>query len=1383
MKKRSLILSVLLAGAMTCNTGFNVHAAEDAAVAERFEVKNDVLAESVTEAEKEQEAQNDTENEGIEALTEEEQEAVLEETEEVLEEVPAGEDSVTEEVPEEMPVDEETVIEETPEEASPVEEIPEETPVNGDSATEEVTDVVSEGWSQDADGYWYWYENGEKVCKEIRTIDGNGYYFDYYGRMEVDTAIEIYDSETYEWRYYQADAEGKLVRGWYTDEWGYTRYFNTEEYYRYEDAVFEADGNLYYAKPGDGLILTSSLLEADGKLYEADANGILTERVSNQDGWCDYEGDWYYFTDRHLVKSSVYFVDGYGYFFDAYGKMCTDSGQWWADPETGEERYYYAGEDGKFVGGWYTNEWGDTYYFDPDRYYRYEDQIFEDNGKLYYVQSNGELFTDGMCCVDGKLYEADEKGVLTERAGASEGWQEKDGKWYYLIDGELVKDRIYTVDGKDYYFSYDGVMEVGSFYYYDEEQNKGGNKFADASGAIVHNEGWVSIYEDGEYTYYYVQEDGWLVERGFHTINGVEYYFYYSGSMATGKFWYDDGNGKSGNKFADASGAVINGPSWGSAYENGVLVWYYIQEDGFVAENKILVIDGKGYYFDYGGCMQIEEDYFFGVVDEETGEEKYYRTDATGVLLSGWNEIDYGKYYCDPTDFHLYREEFLEENGKKYYFTSHGRLLVSDTIILRGIVYNADKNGVLSVEQQVENGWLFYKYHWYYIVDGEMVRSQIYKINGQYYFFDGDGWMADGETFYCEIDGRAGRKYAREDGTIVNGPEWVRQGGVWFYVKEDGWLAEEEILIIDGKKYGFIVGGAMATSEMFWACDSNGVYAHYFADEDGHIIEVTETGWYEFDGHWYYSMESHIFVTNEIVNVNGTLYYFDYDGRMRSGIIYCDDDSYYADVSGAIQKNQWVYHFGKWYYAGVDGKLYNNGVYTINNQKYVFDYEGKMATGFVSVSDGAYITDENGILIEKEGWVYRNLHWYYIKADGKAACEEWIDGYYLRDDGAMATSHTEIDGEPYDFDENGICQSRPSEADTGWKFVGGLWYYYDQEGNPYTGWVDGTYYISDGEMRTNTTISEGKEVYYVRYDGKWVTGGGWYNCGYGNYEEWIYIREDGTLANDGWESINGKWYWFYSSGDMATHRALIEGKTEFFDADGAWIPTVQRGWVYVNSLYYYFDENGKMVYEGLKWIDGTPYYFDYDGRLMCNQVMYDGEELYYLDANGYRSTFTGWKQTKYGLYYADANGNPVSGLQNIGGTYYYFYQNGELMTGLQEVTEWGGWYLFSEDGYKSISEGWNQDAYGRWYYIRNGQPLSDGIYNIGGLYYSFNYDGALITGRDEEFVFSGSGVVRSSWYKHGNTWYYADANGKYVSGEQVIDGVTYWFDKFGYLIH
>ncbi|MDY5290961.1 hypothetical protein FGO85_03255 [Ligilactobacillus salivarius] len=90
--------------------------------------------------------------------------------------------------------------------------------------------------------------------------------------------------------------------------------------------------------------------------------------------------------------------------------------------------------------------------------------------------------------------------------------------------------------------------------------------------------------------------------------------------------------------------------------------------------------------------------------------------------------------------------------------------------------------------------------------------------------------------------------------------------------------------------------------------------------------------------------------------VDGSWYYFHYDGRMASNEFIDDyqNRSYKIDGSGHYVKNQWIrVNNNTWNYAGKDGILIKNTWAKIGGVWYYFNQGGKMASNEL-------IQDENG---------------------------------------------------------------------------------------------------------------------------------------------------------------------------------------------------------------------------------------------------------------------------------------------------------------------------------------------------------------------------------------------------------------------------------------
>lgn len=113
-------------------------------------------------------------------------------------------------------------------------------------------------------------------------------------------------------------------------------------------------------------------------------------------------------------------------------------------------------------------------------------------------------------------------------------------------------------------------------------------------------------------------------------------------------------------------------------------------------------------------------------------------------------------------------------------------------------------------------------------------------------------------------------------------------------------------------------------------------------------------------------------------------------------------------------------------------------------------------------------------------WVQVNGLWQYNDASGKAVKNSWMQNYYLKVDGNMATEWLNLGGNWYYLGSDGAMK-------TGWQYVNGKWYYLDSQGKMQIGWVkniNGKYYYlnSDGSMAYSTKIGS----YKLGIDGAWI---------------------------------------------------------------------------------------------------------------------------------------------------------------------------------------------------------------------------------------------------------------------------------------------------------
>jgi lactocepin len=192
------------------------------------------------------------------------------------------------------------------------------------------------------------------------------------------------------------------------------------------------------------------------------------------------------------------------------------------------------------------------------------------DGKWYYYDENSEAVT-GWNKIDGKWYYFNDEGVMQT------GWRQIDGKWYYFDGSGAMATKWRQINGKWYHFEDSGAMTT-------MWRQLGGNWYYFGTSGAMHT-GWLKSGND----WYYFNDEG-IMQTGWQDVDGHRYYLGTDGIMVTG--WQDiDGN----RYHFGAYGAMTIG--WLKDNNN----WYYLQDDGIMAANTSLTINGKVYNFDANG--------------------------------------------------------------------------------------------------------------------------------------------------------------------------------------------------------------------------------------------------------------------------------------------------------------------------------------------------------------------------------------------------------------------------------------------------------------------------------------------------------------------------------------------------------------------------------------------------------------------------------------------------------------------------------------------------------------------------------------------------------------------------------------------------------------
>ncbi len=346
--------------------------------------------------------------------------------------------------------------------------------------------------------------------------------------------------------------------------------------------------------------------------------------------------------------------------------------------------------------------------------------------------------------------------------------------------------------------------------------------------------------------------------------------------------------------------------------------------------------------------------------------------------------------------------------------------------------------------------------------------------------------------------------------------------------------------------------------------------------------------------------------------------------------IWTEDGVYLTDAStGEIidftgwreDTYSWDTNWKCWFYSEGKGKL-AEGWKQIGGTWYYFWPEMCTGSWYDQEKDTVYLFNENGawtgVSTSGDGWLKVNNKWYYVEK----YTETWEDGSYVWKY-FYSNGVYELDGTPYFFKDGvmkddgwnsqtwtyedgsytGWVYANPDGTlATGWKKIGGTWYYFNDWGWMYD---DGLYEIDEkhyafdksGAMIANkwyesswTWEWEGTTYHdwaYAGADGAVKTG--WFKVG----NDWYYANEWGWIWFDTWFEDGNSMYYLKESGAMAKNEWIEEGGTwYYFKGNGA---MAEKEWILDGGTWYYMDENGVMLADGTFTIDGKEYRFAASG--------------------------------------------------------------------------------------------------------------------------------------------------------------------------------------------
>ena len=709
-------------------------------------------------------------------------------------------------------------------------------------------------------GYYYYVKDNQVLSDCIAKIGSSYYGFCANGMMYDEEWFEIsgYD-ENGDWRRhtYFAKAGGALyLNSWVKkyDEW----YYAGADGAAYT-GLQTINGKKYYFD--DGIMQVSRGINTYDTFYVAKSDGTLITARNNS--WVNTEGYWYYVKNDELARDEVVQISGKYYAFDHLGRMATD-GMFGLSMEDGSMFWGYASESGEL----YTNKWvwdesfGTLYVGKDGKALGQGVQTI--NGVKYLFGTDCNLYRSTFLKVNGKNYAADGDGKAYE---LKEKWNKVGNYWYYVKNGEVVSSKLETIGSITYYFDYEGHMTTNSLLNHVRDSYYGDDVsvIADADGKVQKNK----TYELANGTYM-VDEKGNGVE-GFRTVNGIRRYFRLGWMLQSTSFQVGDTN------YAAAdNGKVVQlaNNSWTQVDKE----WYYVYEGKLITSGRF-EIKGKNYIFDSEGRMVsgvAVEDEEYGIVGAAADGTMLTNTWKQMRVRKIHYGSDYGWLYFDDNGQVL--EGWKTVNGKNYYF-ERGIMAVNKSLTMEdGALGIADGNGVLKKANrsgwtQVDGYWYYavngvaakstirkigkayygfdsdgrmYTNRTFYLdtegdnhgmyhaqADGKLVRNGSWTAgNGDVYYFDANGigyegsHKVNGVTCFFEngrllknaaVKDQFGNLYVIDSKGVQHAMannQWIHVDGYYYYAL-DGQVVKDDVVMINGKYYGFDEDGKMYDNVTF----------------------------------------------------------------------------------------------------------------------------------------------------------------------------------------------------------------------------------------------------------------------------------------------------------------------------------------------------------------------------------------------------------------------------------------------------------------------------------------------------------------------------------------------------------------------------------------
>ena len=322
------------------------------------------------------------------------------------------------------------------------------------------------------------------------------------------------------------------------------------------------------------------------------------------------------------------------------------------------------------------------------------------------------------------------------------------------------------------------------------------------------------------YAYYY-GSDGKAVKWS-QKINGKWYYFDGLCRMRTGWVtWSADGTKSYFQPGEDGKAAALTG--WHEIDGE----WYYFNPSNGISLRWSQKINGNWFYFNGESQMKT------GWVTWSADGTKSYFDPSSGRAWLGWQTIGGKKYYFDPSTG-ISKRWSQKIDGSWYYFDG------ASVMQTGWVTWKDGTKSFFDWDGKALLGWRSFQGRKCYFDPATGISKRwSQKIDGSWYYFDGDSFMHKGLLTWSS-DGR--KSYYASDGKLQGG--WQTVNGKRYYFDWSDGKSLRWSQWIGGSLYYFNADSEMVTGWVTWKADGS---KSYFDAQGRALME-----WQSIGGKTYY---------------------------------------------------------------------------------------------------------------------------------------------------------------------------------------------------------------------------------------------------------------------------------------------------------------------------------------------------------------------------------------------------------------------------------------------------------------------------------------------------------------------------------------------------